>query len=378
MSFPPTIIDANGIQVITADDNATISIGPTGLKIVTGLVSGPLFEGQLGYNGFSTTNPNGIQFQSKLNMNANEIVASDPITGSNINIANDQILMVDGSDPNVTQCSIRGSRIRFEQTQFPNRTLTVDPDIMTFTNGGFLTNLAGGVLIISAPGQGESTVGTGGFQFNQTGTGGQANPGLILNNTNAVGSVAMEIYKNKPTPGVAGDVLFNQSVYGKDNGGAKQEFTRITHTIRDAAVAGEDGSIEFSAFVNGSVNTFLQINGNQNEVNCLKNLDMEGHNIRTSSGGLTIDTTGSSGSGDINISGKSSSIMTLSATQINLNSTGGNHVNLNSTGNVSLNAANQLIFNGPNLQSNTSGGNSGQHLVISLNGNIYKIRLELP
>jgi hypothetical protein len=378
MSAPPTIIDANGIQVITADDNATISIGPTGLKIVSGLVSGPLIEGQLGYNGFSTTNPNGIEFQSKLNMNANEIVASDPITGSNINIANDQILMVDGSDPNVTQCSIRGSRIRFEQTQFPNRTLTLDPDLMSFTNGAFLTELYGGGVSVQAPGQGQSFLGSGGIFYTQTGTGGQANPSLILSNTNTTGSVSMEVYKNKPGPGAAGDVLFNQSVYGKDNGSQKQEFTRISHTLRDAAVGGEDGSIEFSAFVNGSVNTFLQINGNENEINCLKNLDLTGNSIRTTTGGMNITTVGSSGSGDINISGKSGSIMTLSATQINLNSTGGNHVNLNSTGDVSLNAANQLIFNGPNLQSNNSGGNSGEYLVISLNGNIYKIKLELP
>ena len=37
-----------------------------------------------------------------------------------------------------------------------------------------------------------------------------------------------------------------------------------------------------------------------------------------------------------------------------------------------------LDFNGGNLQSNTSGGNSGEHLVITLNGNQYKIKLENP
>jgi hypothetical protein len=37
-----------------------------------------------------------------------------------------------------------------------------------------------------------------------------------------------------------------------------------------------------------------------------------------------------------------------------------------------------LEFNGTALQSNTSGGNSGEHLVIKLNGNDYKIKLENP
>ena len=35
-----------------------------------------------------------------------------------------------------------------------------------------------------------------------------------------------------------------------------------------------------------------------------------------------------------------------------------------------------LIFNGNNIQSATSGGNSGQHLRIKLNGVYYKIALQ--
>jgi len=37
-----------------------------------------------------------------------------------------------------------------------------------------------------------------------------------------------------------------------------------------------------------------------------------------------------------------------------------------------------LIFTGLSLQSPSSGGNSGEHLIIVLNGNTYKIKLELP
>lgn len=38
----------------------------------------------------------------------------------------------------------------------------------------------------------------------------------------------------------------------------------------------------------------------------------------------------------------------------------------------------ELYFNGVNLESSNSSGNSGQHLVIVLNGNQYKIKLENP
>jgi len=40
--------------------------------------------------------------------------------------------------------------------------------------------------------------------------------------------------------------------------------------------------------------------------------------------------------------------------------------------------ADLLRFTGTGLQSNTSGGNSGEHLVITLNGSQYKIKLENP
>jgi hypothetical protein len=153
-----------------------------------------------------------------------------------------------------------------------------------------------------------------------TDVGGQVNPILNLQNTNATGSVSMEVYKNKPTAGVAGDVLFNQSVYGKDAGNLKQEYTRISHTLRDSASGLEDGSIEISAFVNGAITTFLQVNGNENEVNILRPLDMAGNNIRTSTTNLTMTTIGSSGTGDLTLSAKN--IATLTGLGVAITSSG--------------------------------------------------------
>jgi hypothetical protein len=138
---------------------------------------------------------------------------------------------------------------------------------------------------------GTSATNSKAVKINCIGIGGQAYPALILTNTNTTGSVALEIYKEKPTAGADGDVLFNQSVYGKDSANARSEFTRITHTIRDRTAGIEDGSIEFGCFVNGSNNTLLQLNGNENQINCLTNLDMNDKDITTTVGTLDLTTT---------------------------------------------------------------------------------------
>ena len=226
-------------------------------------------------------------------------------------------------------------------------------------------------------------------------TGNITAPLLTLTNTNTNGSVAMECYKNKPTASVNGEVLFTQSVFGKDSGNAKQEFTRINHTVRDATAGVEDGSIEFGCFVNGAINTFLQINGNENEINALRNLDLGGNSIRTSAGNLEITTVGSSGAGNMNLTGKSAGITTVSATTLNLtassiltmsatgagaymSATINDDISLTSTAGDIVNTvtAGDLVFSGANIQSSTASGNSGQHLRIKLNGVYYKIKLE--
>jgi hypothetical protein len=53
-------------------------------------------------------------------------------------------------------------------------------------------------------------------------------------------------------------------------------------------------------------------------------------------------------------------------------------INLFTNGGSIFFSADSLIFDGAGLQSNTAGGNSGEHLVITLNGSQYKIKLENP
>jgi hypothetical protein len=378
MSYTPTLSQNNGIGCLTNDNNASISVGPDGIFVQEGLLTGPLITGSIGYNGFTTTNPNGIQFNSNLNMNENTILASDPITGSNISIDNDEIVMVDGSDPQVTQCSIRGSRIRFDQAQFPFRTLIVDPDLMIFTNGGFSTNVSGGAVTIQS-GTGNATLGGSGVTVNQTDNGGIDNPVINLVNQNlAQGSTfgypSMHFFK-QGNLATAGDVLGCQAYYGRDRfTGAKTEFARIQTTVENSTPQGNnDGTLQIWSTVNGTPLQVFNFNGGQNENNSFRPLDLNGNALRTTSGNLTIESTASSGPG----------IITLNALQsVNINAGGGSNLSLNTSNGgdivLSPSATGEIIFTGAALQSASSGGNSGQHLVITLNGVQYKIALQNP
>jgi hypothetical protein len=247
--------------------------------------------------------------------------------------------------------------------------------VLNSNSGNLGLNAQGGAVAVTALSGVSISAGTTGANQNATtilnsGIGGQVNPMLTMTNTNASGSVALEVYKNKPTASVGGDVLFNQSVYGKDGANNKQEYTRITHSVRDNTSGTEDGSIEMSCFVNGSVNTFLQLNGIENEVNCLKNLDMTGKNIVANTGDMIISTLSSTGTGNLSVQAKGFGQFGGETGFTNLYNTNGN-ITLNAGG-----AASDLEFNCLNWESSTSSGNSSQHLRIKLNGVYYKIALQ--
>ena len=104
------------------------------------------------------------------------------------------------------------------------------------------------------------------------------------------------------------------------------------------------------------MSTFLEINGNENEINSFRPLDMNGNSVKTNAGNLAISSTSSLGAGTIDITSKSAVNITANSGAINL-------------------ASSDLKLTGANLESNSSGGISGKYLVITLNGMIYKISL---
>jgi hypothetical protein len=330
-------VDTQGINTVQAGDNITITTPPLTDPFVS--VRNPLnaplhlgtqfVDGSSGYINFATASPT-----SEAQMSASiGFTAYDSIT--------------------------TGIATTLQKTGLTSQTTT---DNINFTPIGITKNVGATTLGITSNTSNITLTpqtakdcdvvvsGAGKLHIQQSTTGGQALPLCRLTNTNATGSVALEVYKNKPTAVANGDVLFNQSVYGNDSGLAKQEYTRITHTIRDGTAGVEDGSIEFGCFVNNAFSNFLQINGNENEVNCLKNLDMGGNSVRTTAGNMAIDATSSAGTGQITIQPKTSSNLIIgttpsgtSRTIVNADGTGLNLQNVNTgfTGLVSL--VNQVL-----------------------------------
>jgi hypothetical protein len=236
------------------------------------------------------------------------------------------------------------------------------------------TNVNTSAITINNNNQGYSQMTPGVATIQKVSAGGQANPCLLLNNTNATGSVALEVYKAKPTAGTAGDVLFNQSVYGKDSANAKQEYTRISHTIRDPTNGAEDGSIEIGAFVNGAYTNFIQLNANDapiGEVNVFRPIDF----IGGSDANNTIKLSGV-GSNDLNLTGASSA----GTGHINLTSKTGTVLNV--AGNMNINASastgagniNMTVKSGANLiMTNLPTSNPGVAGALWNNGGVLNI-----
>jgi hypothetical protein len=72
-----------------------------------------------------------------------------------------------------------------------------------------------------------------------------------------------------------------------------------------------DGTIDFWASVNGTMSEVFRMNGADNENNSFRPLDMNGQDIKTSSGNMGISTAGSSGAGQITITPKAGQAITM-------------------------------------------------------------------
>jgi len=204
--------------------------------------------------------------------------------------------------PNATTLKLNDTILLDAGVASTNNTINETGMVITDPNGSSTHTYQ--LLNLVQTGVGQNILNPDTITCIRNGAGGGLNPQLILQNTNATGSVVQEVYKNKPTPNVNGDVLHSLLVYGKDAGNLKQEFGRIVFTTRDNTSGTEDGSIEFGVQNAGVATTFLQINGIENEINAFKNLDMGGNTIRTNTGDMNILSTTSSGTGVMTIASK--------------------------------------------------------------------------
>ena len=104
-------------------------------------------------------------------------------------------------------------------------------------------------------------------------------PQLLLQNINtasgAGNGVNMQTFKQKGGgSGATGDEVFRLSMFAENANNDKEEYGRITCNIRDASApsAGADGQILLAVPVGDAMSTFIDINGNSNRTNLLKDV----------------------------------------------------------------------------------------------------------
>jgi hypothetical protein len=178
-------------------------------------------------------------------------------------------------------------------------------------------------------------------------------PAYTFTNTSALNSSHPVIRFNRPNvSSQIGDSLSVISTYANDASGVNREWSRIQTKTENvsASPANQDSTISFFTSINGALGEVFNFNGAQNENNTFRPFDLNNNDIRTTSGNIVLSGTLSSGVGSIELKSKD----------------------------AVAGAGTGLILTGNTLLSGSAGGSSGQHLCITINGSVYKIKLENP
>jgi len=277
-----------------------------------------------------------------------------------------------GSEVLISAVNVSGASSHFLRLETPlsgdglieHQALGGSRNLQVSSTGNFLVNSTNTNITSNAIKQTNNSVG------------GLTTPAIELTNTNtsatiSTGIPSIQTYKSGRNAQAGGDIIAQQSYFGKDGAGTKTEFARLQVKTENVAVGNQDGTMSVFCAVNGVNSEVFNFNGGQNEVNCFRPFDMNGNKITASTGSLTIDTTGAPGLISVNalqslsLTAGSGSSMTL-----NTSSTGQFILNNSGTGNIT--------FTGTGFQSATAGGSAGTHLCIVLNGTPYKIALLNP
>jgi len=135
MAYVPTISTDNGMGCISTNGDNQCVFGEAGIVISGNLLTSPV-SATISQTGLSTTNPNGFDIQSNLNMNGNTINNMNEINGSgnDLQIQNTNNIYIDaGSDT----LSLSGNQINLDTAGQPINLNSTYSDIkMNATNGG--------------------------------------------------------------------------------------------------------------------------------------------------------------------------------------------------------------------------------------------------
>jgi hypothetical protein len=183
------------------------------------------------------------------------------------------------------------------------------------------------------------------------------NPTLQIVNSNVSTTSYPCIKLQKSTTStLAGNVISAVSSWARDYTNTSLEWSRIQTKVENNSVGNQDATLSIYTIVNGTLSETFNFNGGQNEINSFRPLDMNGNDVRSTSGNLIINATLSTGVGQVQIQTKPGTL--------------GSGAGLAMTGNT--------------LTSSSAGGNSGHHMCITLPDpttglpRVYKIQLLNP
>jgi len=340
-------------QTFTTNNTGCVYTGVSEQLIGSGVNQLGTFSGssQIGQAELSTSYQNltsGALYQSTAGYLTNGGGASSTLTSANLSASQSHLLRL--------ECPSSGNA-RLEHTS-----LGVVKDLDITTNGKLsMTTGQQGFLIQGNPINLTAVAGNVSGQLIKSGlvhinrTTAVSNisaPSYLFQNENASNASFPVIQLARPVPAsVAGDTLGAISFFGDDaGGGASREWARIQTKAENVTGGNQDGTLSIFTSVNGTISEVANYNGAQNENNTFRPFDLNNNDIRTSTGNILLTGTLSSGAGTIELKTKD----------------------------ATAGAGTGLILTGNTLTSGSAGGNSGQHLCLTINGAVFKIALLNP
>jgi len=250
---------------------------------------------------------------------------------------------------------------RIQQTYIDNAGVSNFSTITTSSTGLDITSTNGRLFLVAggnAKLQGSGSIvecqatsinsSTQVFQNFSSTSGTAATPNFIFKEAAPTAAGACVIRMDKSVAPTAGNAISAISSYALDGTATAREWSRIQTKVENIGAGNQDATLSIFNSVNGVVSETFNFNGAQNENNSFRPLDMNGNDIRTASGSLSVGCSTSTTAG---------ATLTLATKDGTAGSGAG------------------LVLTGNTLTSGSAGGNSGQHLCLTIGVNVYKIAL---
>tara|TARA_R110000868_G_scaffold21958_1_gene90666 strand:+ start:1014 stop:7775 length:6762 start_codon:yes stop_codon:yes gene_type:complete len=131
------------------------------------------------------------------------------------------------------------------------------------------------------------------------------NPTLqIVNNNVSTSSYPVLKLNKSTTNSPVSTVISAVSTWARDGSGVSREWSRIQTQTENVSSGNEDGTLQIWNCVNGVLSQTFSFNGAQNENNSFRPIDLNGNDLRSTTGNVIINATLSTGTGQVQIQTK--------------------------------------------------------------------------